>query len=184
MGQGRVDGLVGGRGVSWLGGSDEGRDSWASGPCGCMASEVLTERDMAMSWVPKAEGDRAGVERRFQCRLAACVNGVGLRDMQCMARTPGVDAFSRQSSRRWARVAAQVWGHSMKAVELSAVGVLLPLLLPLTLEAFVRPLAPFQLRFASRATRRQTPWGGMQLLPMRNGVTLGSWRYSTYVDHK
>lgn len=24
----------------------------------------------------------------------------------------------------------------------------------------------------------------MQLFPMRNGVTLGSWRYSTKVDHK
>src|SRR3569833_2802856 len=74
----------------------------------------------------------------------------------------------------------------MKAAQLSAVGVVLPLLFSLApaAEALPRALAPLQLRFASRAARAHTPGGGIRLLPMRKGVTLGSWRYRTYVAHR
>lgn len=58
----------------------------------------------------------------------------------------------------------------MKVLDDSAVGVLLPLLSP-TARCV---LDPFQLRFASRATRTHTPWGGIPFRPVRNGVTLGS----------
>lgn len=68
----------------------------------------------------------------------------------------------------------------MKALDDSAVGVLLPLLSP-TVRC---GLEPFQLRFASRATRAHTPCGGMPFRPARNGVTLGSWQYIRYVDQR
>lgn len=138
-------------------GSELDAASWAKGPPGCILSEVLRASDIDISWVAKGAGERAGVERLFQWRAAACVKGVVLREMNRWL-LPGVLAFNLHSSRKWARVAAHVCGHCINVPELPAVGVLLPLFLPPTgLADLDRALDPFQLLFASRATRRHTP---------------------------
>lgn len=71
----------------------------------------------------------------------------------------------------------------MNVAEGSLVGVALRLL-GMSLAVLPWGFAPRQLLLASRATRQQTPWGGMPLLEKRMGVTLGSRRYRQYVDHK
>jgi hypothetical protein len=102
--------------------------SCAKGPWGCIASEVLSVSDMAMSWAEKTDGERAGADLRFQYRVTVLPNGVGLLDGKWLFLTAEDVALTRQSSLRWALVAAVVCGHWMAAPDVSAVGVLLPLL--------------------------------------------------------
>lgn len=81
---------------------------------------------------------------RVEAVASVCANGAGLRGMYCKPRAPppGVAALYRQRSRKQARVAAFVNGHSINvplALPSVAVGVLLPLFVPtvsLPLSAF------------------------------------------------
>ncbi len=56
--------------------------------------------DIAMSWAENTEGDRAGVDRRFQYLVTVLPNGVGLLDKNRGFRIPEDEAFILQSSRR------------------------------------------------------------------------------------
>ncbi len=82
--------------------------SCARGPWGCIVSEVLITRDMTMSWLEKTEGERAGADRRFQKRVAVLPKAVGLLDIKWLLLALADEALIRQSSLRWARVAAVV----------------------------------------------------------------------------
>jgi hypothetical protein len=125
------------------------------------------------------EEDRAGVERRLR-RLANRLCGVGLHARYREVRVV-LPALALQRSLRWARVAPSVCGH---IINVRGVSSLVGVRLPLWFALLVRAAGPFQLRLASRATRSNTPCGGMALLPILIGVTVGSCKYIMYVDQR
>lgn len=69
-GNGSVIGSLTGSGLDFV--------SCASGPRGCIASEVLRVRDIDISCAEKTDGDRAGEDLRFQNLVAVRPKGVEL----------------------------------------------------------------------------------------------------------